>query len=180
MMEKYNIMKKYNVINIIRRHWRGFKRIFNGRKISDHILFTDDMVCVFADRHRELQAVIAIVSNYRAGVDIESGDYRPRGIYKAEGGVIVDGRDIVIIRSYGIIKCYDDFDDNETDIPKIVKEVVEEILSIEKPDPLRTEDTLIEYAVKNTDTSEEILRKSVGRFVGNPFGGDSLRRLFQS
>lgn len=178
-------MKKYKVMNKMRRNWRQLKRILNRKTSSDRIVFTDDMVRRFIDVHRELQAVIAIVSNYRAGINIKSNDFRPRAIYKYEGGVLVDEMEIVIKRSRGIISCYDDCADKETDISKIVKEVVEEILSIEGPDPLLSkttfmEDILTEYAVRNTDMSEEILRKNVSRFTKNPFGGDPLHRLLET
>lgn len=183
-------MKKYKAMNIIRRNWRLLKRMFSRKTNSDRIVFTDDMVSRFIGVHKELQAVIAIVSNYRAGVNIKSNDFRPRAIYKYEGGVLVDEMEIVIKRSRGIISCYDDCADKETDMSKIVKEVVEEILSIEdrhqyNPDPSLSktvfmEDVLIEYTVRNSDMPEDIIRKHVNRFVKNPFGGDPLHRLLET
>lgn len=168
------------MIKKIRKNWRKFLRIFETRTGSRIVFFTDSIVRRYAYCHKELQAIIAIVSNYRAGINVESQDFHPRAIYKAEGGVNVDDKEIVIKRNRGIIVCYNDWDDKETVTPKIVKEVIEEILSIENPDPLCIENVLIEYAVKNTNVPEKILREKISRFVANPFAGNSLVRLFSS
>ena len=168
------------IVKTIRKNWRKMVKIGRRGSNSDIIFFTDDILARYTKNHRELQAVIAIVSNYREGVDVKSSDFRPRGICKAEGGVNVGGKEIVIKRSKGVIKCYSDRDEKDTVVPKTVKEVVEEILSIENPDPLRIFSVLIEYAVKNTNVPEDILIEKVYRFVDEPYGGDSLWRLLSN
>lgn len=175
------IVIKDIVMKIIRKKWRGFLRmshIMEKRNDSKVIFFTNEIVQKYADYHRELQAVIAIVGDYRTGIDIKDRRYHPRGIYKAEGGVIVDNKEIVIKRKDGVIWCYNDWNKKEMDAPKIVKEVVEEILVLKTQPKGNIVEVLLEYAEKNTDASREILKEKISRFASDPYGGDSLRGLF--
>lgn len=172
---------KDGTMKIIRKKWRGFLRIFHmmkKRNDSEVVFFTDEMVQKYADSHRALQAVIAIVGDYRAGTDVRDRRYYPRAIYKAEGGVTVDNKEIVIKRTNGVITCYNDWNKNEKEGPKIVKDVIEEILRIQPTGDATN--VLLEYAEKNTNVPREILREKISRFAANPYGGDSLRRLFSS
>jgi hypothetical protein len=169
-------MIKDNVVKKVRKNWRRLLRIFQKKENSDVVFFTYEMVNEYAEFHRALQATIAIVSNYRAGVDVKSKDFNPRGIYKAGGGVKVDDKDIVITRCDGTIRCYNDWDDKEKETSNTVKEVIEEILRIRPGKEVA--DVLITYAVKNTNVSKDMLREKISRFTVHPFGGDSLWRLF--
>lgn len=103
----------------------------------------------------------------------------PRGIYKFEGGVRVDDKEIVIKRSIdGSIHCYNDWNDKEKDTSAVVKEVVEEILSIKHCGNVCN--AIIEYLKRNNNIQEEILWMNISRFVDNPFVGDLLNRLFST
>jgi hypothetical protein len=166
-----------NMVKKTRKNWRKLLRMLQKKENSDIVIFTHEMVNEYAKFHRELQATIAIVGNYRAGVDVKNKDFNPGGIYKTEGGVKVDNKDIVIIKKYdGNIRCYNDWDNREKDTPRIVQEVVEEILRI-RPDG-DVEDVLITYAKKNTDVPTDVLREKISRFAINPYIGDSLWGLF--
>lgn len=165
-----------NMVKKARKTWRKLLRMLQKKEHSDVVVFTYEMVNEYAEFHRALQATIAIVSNYRAGVDVKSKGFNPRGIYKAEGGVNVGDKDIVIKRWDGTIRCYNDWDDKEKETPSIVQGVIEEILRIRPRG--EGEDVLITYAVKNTNMPKEMLREKISRFTVNPFVGDSLWRLF--
>jgi len=167
-----------NVVKKARKNWRKLLRMFQKKENSDVVFFTYEMVNEYAEFHRALQATIAIVSNYRAGVDIKSKDFNPRGIYKAEGGVKVDDKDIVIKRWDGTIRCYNDWDDKEKETPIIVQGVIEEILRIRPGVGGEAADVLIRYAIKNTNMPKDMVREKISRFTSNPFVGDSLWRLF--
>lgn len=56
-------------------------------------------------RHGAFRNFVAIVANHKAGVDVAADAYRPGFIFKCEGGVRVNNRDIVL-SSGGI---YDDY-----------------------------------------------------------------------
>lgn len=176
-------MKKIEIeegVKIIRKEWRKFLRFFGRKKSSGELLIKDEDTQKFVFCHRILQAVIAIVSEYRAGIDVKNEDYRPRAIYKAEGGVTVDHKEIVIKRYDGAIRCYNDWNDKDKETPAIVKEVIEEIFSIDMSVTDKVGSTLVEYAAKNTNVPIDILWRKIDSFVANPYGGDSLRRLFES
>lgn len=170
-------MTKDYVVKKARKNWRRLLRIFQKKEKSDVVFFTNDMVQEYVNFHRALQATIAIVSNYRAGIDVKSPDFNVRGIYKAEGGVKVGDKDIVIKRYDGTIRCYNDWNEKEKGTPNIVKDVVEELLRIRPKEDVAG--VLLEYAVENTDVPKDILREKIVRFVSQPFGGDTLWRLFQ-
>lgn len=171
-------MIKDYVVKKARKNWRMLLRIFQKKENSDTVFFTNDMVQEYSRVHRALQATIAIVSNYREGIDVKSKDFYPMGIYKAEGGVKVDNKDIVIKRWDGTIRCHNDWNKKEKETPNIVKEVIEEILRIRPTGDAA--DVLLEYAVKNTNVPKDILREKIVRFVTHPFGGDALSRLFST
>lgn len=166
----------FDLTKIIRKNWRNLLRMSQKERNPKIIFFTDEIVQKYAERHRALQAAIALVGNYRAGIDIKNKEFRPRAIFKTEGGVNVDGKEIVIKRSDGVIRCYNDWNEKEENTPKIVKKVVEEILMIQPNGDVV--DKLIEYVTKNTNLSREIALEKILRFTGNPYGGDPLRRLF--
>lgn len=174
-------MKKYDVVKEIRKNWRNFLRTLNkiARRKDPHIVyFTNDMIRGYADCHKLFQAAVAIVSNYRLGVNVKSKDFSPRGIYKCEGGIRVLDNEIVIGRSSvdGSIYCYNDWDDKEKDTAVVVKEVVEEILSIQPKENFGS--AIVEYVANNTNVPEGTLWIKINRFIDNPFIGDSLIRLF--
>lgn len=172
-------MKKDDVLKTIRKNWRKFLRIFNKRTDPHIVCFASDMIQGYADCHKVFQAAVAIVSNYRLGIDVKSEDFSPRGIYKFEGGVRVDDKEIVIKRSIdGSIYCYNDWDDKEKDTATVVKEVTEEILSLQPKENFGT--AIVEYVERNTNVSEGNLWTKITRFVDNPFVGDPLNRLFSS
>lgn len=171
-------MIKDYAVKKARKNWRMLLRIFQTKENSGVVFFTNEMVQEYAGVHRELQATIAIVSNYRAGIDVKSNDFDLRGIYKAEGGVKVDNRDIVIKRWDGTISCYNDWNEKEKETSRIVKEVVEEILRIRPKGDVA--EVLLEYAVENTNVPKAILREKIVRFTTHPFVGDTLYRLFST
>lgn len=170
-------MEKYDVEKTIRKNWRKFLRIFQKRADHHIVFFTNDMIQEYADCHKMLQAAVAIVSNYRVGIDVKNKDFSPRGIYKYEGGVRVDNKEIVIKRkSDGAIYCYNDWDDKENNMSAVVKEVTEEILSIQHNGNVGS--AIVEYVANNTNVSEGILWKKIVKFVDTPYGGDPLNGLF--
>lgn len=70
-------MKKDEVSKTIRKNWRKFLRIFNRRTDSHIVCFTDDMILEYSVCHKLFQAAVAIVSNYRLGIDVKSEDFSP-------------------------------------------------------------------------------------------------------
>lgn len=179
-MKKGNIkMENYDVAKMIRKNWRKFLRIFRTGTGPHLDHFTNDKIEEYATCHKLVQATIAIVSNYRLGIDVKSEDFSPRGIYKFEGGVMVDGKEIVIKRSNdGSIYCYNDWDDEEKDTSAIVKNVTEEILSIQHYGNVGS--AITGYLENNTNIPEGTLCIKISQFVSNPCVGDPLRRLFQT
>ena len=141
--------------------------------------FTKDVIQRYADHHRAFQAVVSIVSNHRIGIDVGDKDFVPRAIYKTEGGVVVNNRDIVVDRNVdGSISCYNEYDEDDKDTAEVVRTVVEEMLSIKSE---KTADkVLLEYAIKNTNVPEEILGDKIFFFPGSMYAGNDLSHLFET
>ncbi len=106
-----------------------------------------------------IQAAIAILSNHRAGIDITK-NFQPHGIFKQEGGVTVNGNDITIKRGgIGEIYCYNDFNQTDKELPKIVKKATEEIINL--PDI----ETIYPFLVAETGARLEYIKNLINNFV---------------
>ena len=124
------------------------------------------------DAGRTIQAIIGLVSNKRAGVDISNDEFRVFGIFKYQGGVVVNNRDIVIKKNHGKIDCYDDSSKSRSGIAEIVNKVTEEIVAID------TFEELYQYAIDNSELSKERVNEIIANFASSFDKGDPLRNLF--
>ena len=124
------------------------------------------------DAGRTIQAIIGLVSNKRAGVDISNDEFRVFGIFKYQGGVVVNNRDIVIKKNHGKIDCYDDSSKSRRGIAEIVNKVTEEIVAID------TFEELYQYAIDNSELSKERVNEIIANFASSFDKGDPLRNLF--
>lgn len=81
--------------------------------------------------HKLFQGLLALISNHRAGLNVADPDFHISAIGKAEGGVVVNHAEIVILfnRYDDKIACYDDFVRKNRREPEIVEKVVEDLLT---------------------------------------------------
>lgn len=122
---------------------------------------------------RMIQAAIALVSNKRADVDVSDKDFKLYGIFKYEGGVVVDHRDIVIKRSFGEVDCYDDTTKDRNSITQTVTKVTNEILALE------TTKQLYQYAINNSGLPKKRVYELINDFVISEVNkGNPLNNLF--
>ena len=147
-------------------------------------IFTNESVNRYSNIHRILQAIIAVVSDHRLGVDIFNSEYRVRAIYKMEGGVVANNKEIVIVkRDNGTIYCYNDLDNKELETSRVVKQVVEEVLSLQFNGEQEGTKALVKYAVENIDNTVFAIpdiKARIDRFLSNQYSGNTLYRLFSS
>lgn len=132
--------------------------------------------------NRLFQGLVSILSNHRCGVKIND-DFRPKSIFKYEGGVIVNGKEIVI--GYDClgdkISCYDDYEYNN----KLSKEskVAESAATylLEKinwdVDEVEIQEQIENLILSEINISKESFYNILSRYCNNPFG-DPLRSLF--
>ena len=148
----------------------------------DKKIFTDETIDKYRNIHRILQVTIAIVSNHRLGVDIFNSEYRVRAIFKMEGGVVANNKEIVIAKRDGIIYCYNDWDNKEVETSRVVKQVIEELLSLQFDGDQEGAKVLVKYAVENTNNTVIFIpniEARMNRFLSNSYSGNTLFTLFK-
>ena len=131
--------------------------------------------------HRLFQGLVIVLANFRFNGKVPiDPNYRPKLIFKYEGGAVVNNREIVIHYDHfdNKIWCYDDFDKKVGEKEaKVTEEVVLELL--DKID--WTVDDSIQDQVESYFEKEGIPKETlfplVKTFCENPFG-DPLRSLF--
>lgn len=133
---------------------------------------------------RLLQCLIIILANHRCGVKIDS-DFRPRLIYKYEGGGVINGKEIVITfdRFENKIYCYDDFSRKSRKEAIITEEVTKELLEKISWESQEEDGVILQSQVEKLILDEiglptDDLHKIILSFCNNPFG-DHLNALFQ-
>jgi Zn-dependent metalloprotease len=132
--------------------------------------------------HRLFQCLIIILSNHRAGIKIDE-NFKPQMVFKHQGGVVVNGREIVVNFDEfdNKIYCYDDWNDNRQTESDITEKSIIDLLSIDWNNE-RTPNSLSEqiksYMKNQTGVEPSILTKIIENFIHNPYG-DPLRSLFQ-
>ena len=129
--------------------------------------------------HRLLQCLIILLANHRAGIKITE-DFRPNLIFKFEGGVKVNGCEIVVKKDYdGKIHCYDDFKYERRAESEITEKVVNDLL--EKIDWTRDDiqNQVESFVLPEIGLDSETLTSICSKFCSNPYG-DPLRSLFKN
>jgi hypothetical protein len=140
-----------------------------------------EKITLASNYNKLFQCLVAILANHLSGVNIDK-DFSPKPIFKYEGGVVVNGREIVI--GYNDhddkIFCYDDYSyqrREEADNTELsVTELLEKI-DWEKIDNLQENIEffiIVDHGIKLTPDE---LKDILSNFVKNPYG-DPLRKLF--
>ena len=129
--------------------------------------------------HRLFQCLIAILANHRAGIKIDS-DFVPNLIFKTEGGVVVNKKEIVISSNNGCrISCYDDYHYKERKESEITEKVIINLLEgINWADSENIKKLIEEYFLsQGIEISNDDLYGMISKFCSNPFG-DPLRSFY--
>jgi hypothetical protein len=135
--------------------------------------------------HKLFQGLVAILANHLSGVSIDA-EFNPKPIFKHEGGIVVNNREIVI--GYNKIDdnifCYDDYSYHyqrrkESDATELAVNELLRKINWSKTDDLQENIEffiIVDCGIKLTpDELENILSK----FVSNPFVDSyPLRNLF--
>jgi len=131
--------------------------------------------------HKVFQGLVAILANHLSGIEINK-DFSPRSIFKCEGGVVVNNREIVIgYNEYDDkIFCYDDMsyqrrleaDATESSVTNLIEKI-----NWSNDETIRDQIELlviVDYEIKLTPDELQII---LSKFVSNSYG-DPLRNLF--
>lgn len=140
--------------------------------------------------HRLFQGLVIILANHRSGVKI-TPDFRPRLIFKCEGGANVNGAEVVINydKFDDRIHCYDDYVYKNRVEPDITEKVIKDLLEkinwdvkpvdgqISEEQSIQLQKEVNDFLLPEIGIESDDLMNILGKFVHNPFG-DPLRRLF--
>lgn len=129
--------------------------------------------------HRLFQGLVAILSNHRAGIKIDK-DFIPGCVFKYEGGVVVNKKDIVI--GYGYfedkIGCYDDNSISQVIESSITATAVTDLLNkIDWSSESNMEQQIEDLICPEVNISKEDLKTILEKFCNKQLG-DPLRNLF--
>lgn len=123
---------------------------------------------------------VAVIANHSLGVNVIEDRWRPQFLYKCEGGVTVNGRDIVL----GSDSAYDDYGKagNESAEAKTVVEALDYVLGyINSAGDVQKGlmDAAADFFKDWSDADgEPVLIKIQGSKVDSVFGGDPWRNFF--
>jgi hypothetical protein len=124
-----------------------------------------------------LQGLVILVANHRVGVKITK-DFHINLIYKAEGGGVVNGREIVVTKDHNV-RCYDNRDYKRRYESDIVEQVIQEVLTIIDWEKETIQEQIEKFVLsEKIDLSADELFLILQLFTNNPFG-DPLRNLFR-
>lgn len=130
--------------------------------------------------NRALQTLFAIVANHKAGVNVLDPEWTPRFMYRAEGGIMVNGfehqlySDPVQARSGQM----------EEDTTESYQRTVETIISVYETikdfsDPEKLFDSFMDaLKVNGIDMLEEVLEEKLKKAEPS-YNGDTLRTFFK-
>ena len=128
--------------------------------------------------HKLFQGVMILVSNHRCGVKI-TPEFYIQPIMKSEGGGVVNGREIVVTKSFNKIRCYDDNEYKRREESDVAELVIENLLARVDWDEETVQEQIEKFVLsEKIDLSSDELLLILKKFNNNPFG-DPLRNLFR-
>ncbi len=130
-------------------------------------------------RHRLFQAAVALLANAYAGVDVRKDDFKPRPVFKHEGGVMVRNSEVVLyLNNRGIAARAVREPRESVDTAAAVQAACDLLTLVDWELPAESILERIALVVcQKTGMARESFDNKVERFLENPFG-DPMRMLF--
>jgi hypothetical protein len=142
-----------------------------------------DKIITASNYSKLFQGLVAILANHLSGIQIDK-DFSPRPIFKYEGGVVVNTREIVIgyNETEDKIFCYDDYSyqrRKEADVTELAVNELLEKIDWSKNDILKDNIEFFMIVDSGIKITPDELNLILSKFVSNPYG-DPLRKLFDN